>query len=110
MDMINEVMSLHQDGRPGCRGPLQWGLKSEDRCGLDTRMGILCATWGYESRRYTLHEEVETKSPSRKVAAVNLCLQAGLSQTPLGKDWVRKILHSTNIPLSSRKSLQKNIK
>ena len=53
-----------------------------------------------------MYEEVETKSRVRKAAAVNLCLQAGLSQTPLGKDWVSKIFHSTNIPLPSRKSLQ----
>ena len=106
MDMINDVTSLHRDYKPGCRGPLQWNLKSEDRRELDTRMGILCATCGHESRRYTLYAEVETKSWGRKAAAVNLCLQAGLSQTPLGKDWVRKIFHSTNIPLPSRKSLQ----
>ena len=74
MDMINKVMSLHQDWRPGCGGPLQWNLKSEDRCRLDTRMGILCATCGYESGRYTLYEEVETESLGRKASAVNLGL------------------------------------
>ena len=105
MDMIYDVMSLHQDCRPGCRGPLQWNLKSEDRRGLATRMGILCTTCGNESGRYTLYEEVETKSPGRKPAAVNLGLQVGLSP-PLGNDGMRIILLFTNTPPPSRKSLQ----
>ena len=65
MDMINDVTSPHQDCRPGCRGPLQGNLKSEDRRGLATRMVILCTSCGYISWRYTLYEEVETKSPGR---------------------------------------------
>ena len=77
MDMINDVTSLHQDCRPGCRGPLQWNLKSEDRRGLATRMGILCTSCDYISLRYTLYEEVETKSPGRKAAAIYLGLQVG---------------------------------
>ena len=109
MDMINDVMSLHQDCRPGCRGPLQGNLKSEDRRGLDTRMGILCVTCGYELRRYTLYAEVETKSRGRKAAAVNLCLQAGLSQTPLGNDGMRKILLSIKTHLSFSVVPAKNI-
>ena len=107
MDMINDVMSLHQDCRPGCWGALQWNLKSEDRCGLDTRMGILFATCGYESGRYTLYEDVETKSPGRKAAAVNLGLMVEPSQTPLDNDGVRKILLSTNTSPPFRNSLQK---
>ena len=107
MNMINDVTSLHQDCRPGCRGPLQWNLKSEDRRWLATKMGILCTSCGYISGRYTLYEEVETKSPGRKAAAVNLGLQVGLSQTPLGNDGMRKILLSTNTPPPSFKFLQK---
>ena len=104
MDMINDVISLHQDCRQGCRGPLQWNLKSKDRCGLNTKMGILCATCGYESGRYTLYGGVETKSPGRKAAVVNLGLQVGLSQTPLGYDGMSKNLLSTNNPPSLQKT------
>ena len=104
--LLNLGKLMDQDCRPGCRGPLQWNLKSEDRRGLDTRMGILFATCGYESGRYTLYEDVETKSPGRKAAAVNLGLMVEPSQTPLDNDGVRKILLSTNTPPPSRKSLQ----
>ena len=110
MDMINDVTSLHQDCRPGCRGPLQWNLKSKDRRGLDTRTGHpLCYLW-LRIGGYTLYEEVETDSPEKKAAAVNLGLQVGLSQTPLDNDGVRKILFSTNTPSLPRKSLQKHKK
>ena len=54
-----------------------------------------------------MYEEVETKSSGRKAVAVNLCLQAGLSQTPLGNNGMRKILHSSKITPPSRKCLQK---
>lgn len=107
MDMKNDLMTLHQDCRPRCRGPLQWNMKSEERRGLATRMGILCTTCGYESGRYTLDEEVETKSQGRKAAAVSLRPQVGISQTPLGDDGMWKILLSTNTVSPSRKSLQK---
>ena len=107
MDMINDVTSPHQDCRPGCRGPLQGNLKSEDRRGLATRMVILCTSCGYISWRYTLYEEVETKSPGRKAAAIYSGLQVGLSQTPLGNVWMRKILLSNNTPPPSRKSARK---
>ena len=75
-----------------------------------TRMCILCTSCGNISERYTLYEEVETQSPSTKAVAVNLGLQVELSQTPLGNDGVRKILLSTNTPLPSRTSMQKNVK
>ena len=75
--------------------------------GLATRMVILCTSCGYISLRYTLYEEVETKSQGWKAAAIYLGLQVGLSQTPLGNVWMRKILLSNNTPLPSRKSARK---
>ena len=34
--MFNDVMLLHQDGRPGCRGPFMWNLKSKVMCIIES--------------------------------------------------------------------------
>ena len=62
----------------------------------------------YTSRKFKLYEEVEsaTKRPGRKVAKVNLGMQIGLMQTPVGNSALRWLMLSANIPAPSTKGLQ----
>lgn len=108
MTMFNEVFRLHGQAAPDCRGTLSWDLEGEERRGLASRMRMKCMDCSFVSDHYNLYQEVETKSPGRRAAAVNYGLQVGLSQTPLGNDGLRKILLATNTPPPSRKSLQKS--
>ena len=53
-----------------------------------------CNICNYTSRKFKLYEEVEppTKRPGCKVAKVNLGMQIGLMQTPVGNSAFQKLI------------------
>ena len=106
--MFNEVLRLHNQETTDCAGLFTWGMATEERCGLGTRLAMRCkiCRYRYVSKRYNLYKEVSTQSPGRKAATVNYGIQVGLSQTSLGNNGLRKTLVSAKTPPPSRKSLQ----
>ncbi|VDI30793.1 Hypothetical predicted protein [Mytilus galloprovincialis] len=97
----------HQRLHPNCNGILQWNMEQEEKFGFVNREEAMCDKCNYQSRKFKLYEEVQTKKPGRKAAKINVSAQAALSQTPLGYTGLRKIVLGCNMPAPSASGLQK---
>lgn len=105
--MWNSVFREHQRLHPNCNGFLQWNMEREEKFGFVNREEAMCDKCNYQSRKFKLYEEVQTKKPGRKAAKINVSAQAALSQTPLGYTGLRKIVLGCNMPAPSASGLQK---
>ncbi|XP_076113401.1 uncharacterized protein LOC143081050 [Mytilus galloprovincialis] len=105
--MWNSVFREHQRLHPNCNGILQWNMEQEEKFGFVNREEAMCDKCNYQSRKFKLYEEVQTKKPGRKTAKINVSAQAALSQTPLGYTGLRKIVLGCNMPAPSASGLQK---
>ena len=106
--MWNTAFKEHQSQHPNCKGFISWDPKGEEKRGIGWIERAKCNMCNYTSRKFKLYEEVEsaTKRPGRKVAKVNLGMQIGLMQTPVGNSALRRLMLSANIPAPSTKGLQ----
>ena len=105
--MMNEVFPKHREHSPTCDGFISWDLSREEKRGLGWREMAVCSKCNYESKMYTLYEEIETSRPGRRAACVNQSVQIGLSQSSIGNAGFRRIL-MTNTPAPSTSGMQKS--
>lgn len=105
LDMINDLYVSH--ARCLCQ-LADFEIKSETKWGLGWSWTFGCKRCNFISKRYKLYHEVPSKHCGRKAAEMNLGIQTGLYQTPLGNDQARLILACTGIPPPARSAMYKS--
>uniref|UniRef100_A0A8W8LNC7 Mutator-like transposase domain-containing protein n=1 Tax=Magallana gigas TaxID=29159 RepID=A0A8W8LNC7_MAGGI len=99
LDMINDLYISHAR----CKCQLaDFEIKSETKWGLGWSWTFGCKRCNFISKPYKLYHEVPSEHCGRKAAEMNLGIQTGLYQTPLGNDQARLILACTGIPPPAR--------
>ena len=103
--MFNELL-LHVKGDNQCKAASLRIVKTE-KWGLGWKYVWGCEACKFKSRKFKLYQEVQTAKPGPNPAAINLTLQTGLSDMPIGNSKARVLLTSLNVVPPTLAAMQK---
>lgn len=104
--MWNRVIEEHLKTTVNCEMP-HFAINSEHKWGLAWRYSLKCVNCRYVSEVYKLYKEVDSPKPGRNPAAVNLALQVGLQDCPVGNTRARLLFTSVDVPPPCRSTMQR---
>jgi len=126
VDMWNSAILLHDEhyqrlkcdvseqdsGHSGSESELctfpQFDIAQEVKWGLGWKQSLQCTKCQFTSPTYKLYSEVSTpRKRGAKPAAVNLSLQSGLMDTPIGNRGARLLMTNMDIPPPAKSSMQR---
>lgn len=102
--MFNTAISEHTKYSDRCRTP-QFTVQKELQKGMVWKMALACQGCSYATELHQLYDTVPAKGRGAKAAAVNLGLQVGLLDSPMGNTKAQVLVASLNTPPPSRSSM-----
>ncbi|MEW8107356.1 MAG: hypothetical protein AB2801_20305 [Candidatus Thiodiazotropha endolucinida] len=103
--MFNELL-LHVKGDNHCKDATMRIVKTE-KWGLGWKYVWGCERCKFKSRKFKLYQEIQTAKPGPNPAAINMTLQTGLSDMPIGNSKARVLLTSLNVVPPALAAMQK---
>jgi len=103
--MWNDTISKHQENDPDCKPVFE--IATEKKQGLAWSYTLKCRICNYFSEPYKLFKEVKSPKPGKNPAAVNLALQVGLQDTPMGNTRARLLFTSMDVPAPARSGMHR---
>lgn len=107
MDMMNGLYRDHS--KAACEEP-KLCISKNEKWGLGWKYAFKCENCGFQSRIFKLYQEVRSNLPGPNAATLNLGLQAGLMDCPIGNTRMRMLLTSMNIPPPAKSAMEKTAK
>ncbi|MEW8547021.1 MAG: hypothetical protein AB2693_26195, partial [Candidatus Thiodiazotropha sp.] len=104
-DMFNELLQ-HVKGDNQCKDASLRIVKTE-KWGLGWKYIWGCEACSFKSRKFKLYQEIQSAKPGPNPAAINLTLQTGLSDMPIGNSKARVLLTSLNVVPPALAAMQK---
>ncbi|ESO83740.1 hypothetical protein LOTGIDRAFT_168981 [Lottia gigantea] len=107
VEMWNIAIQTHADEEAEVCAVPQFKINTEEKWGIGWKYSLKCLNCGYISPVVKLYKEITTGKRGRKAAAVNINLQAGLLDMPLGNSMTRLLLADLDIPPPAESGMSK---
>ncbi|ESO82680.1 hypothetical protein LOTGIDRAFT_229745 [Lottia gigantea] len=107
VEMWNIAIQTHADEEAEVCAVPQFKINTEEKWGIGWKYSLKCLNCGYISPVVKLYREITTGKRGRKAAAVNINLQAGLLDMPLGNSRTRLLLADLDITPPAESGMSK---
>ena len=97
LETMNKLTKLHSNPDSGCDN-VEFTTLKETKVGLAWKYIYKCKNCDFVSPEFKLYNEIPTKKPGPNAARINLQLQIGLQETPMGNRRARILLNAMDIP------------
>lgn len=107
MDTMNRLYQEHN--KTACEEP-KFCIAKNEKWGLGWKYAFNCENCEFQSGTFKLYQEVKNNLRGPNAATLNLGLQAGLMDCPMGNTRARMLLTSMNIPPPAKSAMEKTAK